>query len=135
MTATATIDRPRGHGRQRRRLTMPALMAFEAATVAVFSALHLSGALHVGSGNSPSTSAGVAEAVISVVLVAGAVALARRPGGRGRRTALLAVGFAIVGFVIGLSFTVRGGDAIDLAYHATMLPVLLGTAAALVRRR
>jgi hypothetical protein len=43
--------------------------------------------------------------------------------------------FAIVGFVVGLDFTVRGGAAIDIAYHATVLPLLLCTLAALLAPR
>lgn len=114
---------------------MAALVAFEAVTVAVFSVLHLSGALHVGSKNSSSAGAGVAEGLIALVLAAGALALVRPGGRRGRRRALMAVAFAIFGFLVGLSFTVRGGDAIDLAYHAAMLPVFIGTGALLARRR
>lgn len=105
-------------------------MAFEAATVAVFSILHLSGVLHVGSGRS--YGAGFAEAIIAIVLAGGAAALARSPG-RGRQPAIYAVGFAIFGFIVGLSFTVSGGDAIDLAYHAAMLP-LLGLTGVLLAR-
>ncbi len=32
------------------------------------------------------------------------------------------------GFVVGLTFTISGGAAIDLAYHAVMLPILVATA-------
>ena len=46
---------------------------------------------------------------------------------------LAALPFAIVGFLIGLSFTIRGGDAIDIAYHATVLPLLPLTLAVLLR--
>jgi hypothetical protein len=35
--------------------------------------------------------------------------------------------------MIGLNFTVRGGDAIDIAYHAAVLPLLLITLAILLR--
>ena len=45
-----------------------------------------------------------------------------------RTAALGAVGFAIFGFVVGLTFTISGGAAIDLAYHAVMLPILVATA-------
>jgi hypothetical protein len=61
--------------------------------------------------------------VIGAVLVAGALALVRGS----RRAALAAVAFAIAGFGVGLSMTVRGGAAGDIAYHATMLPLLLFT--------
>jgi hypothetical protein len=107
-----------------------ALMSFEALTLAIFSTLHLSGALHVGSSNS--NGAGIAEAVICVVLLIGIGALARVPAA-GPRAALLSTGFAILGFIVGLTFTLRGGDAIDITYHAVMLPVLIATAAVLAR--
>ena len=42
--------------------------------------------------------------------------------------ALGAVGFAIFGFIVGLTFTISGGSAVDLAYHAVMLPILVATA-------
>jgi hypothetical protein len=91
------------------------LMGFVAATLVVMSALHLAGA----TGEGPA--AGIPEALIAVVLAVGALALGR--GARG--VALGAVVFAVVGFGIGLSFTARDGSAADLAYHATMLPLLL----------
>jgi NAD(P)-dependent dehydrogenase (short-subunit alcohol dehydrogenase family) len=53
---------------------------------------------------------------------------------RGRVIALAALGFAILGVIAGLGFTVRGGDVIDVAYHATLLPVLLITLAAVSKR-
>jgi hypothetical protein len=104
-----------------------ALIGFVAATLVVASALHLAGA--VGDGTPPfrPDRAGVAEAVIAAVLAVGAIALLH--GARG--VALGAVAFAIVGFGIGLSMTVRGGGAGDIAYHLTMLPLLLFALAAL----
>jgi hypothetical protein len=64
----------------------------------------------------------------------------RRPASPGRPArprlslaALCALGFAIIGFVYGLTVTAGGGDVIDLVYHATMLPILIGTAVLLVR--
>jgi len=109
-----------------------AMMAFEAATLAVFAVLHLSGVLHPGSGSSSGAGAGLAEALICLVLVLGLRALVRSPA-RGRLTALAATGFAIFGFIVGLTFTVRGGAAIDLIYHVTMFPVLVVTALLLGR--
>ena len=50
------------------------------------------------------------------------------------RVAAGAVCFAIFGFFIGLYFSVQGGDPIDLAFHATMLPLLAITLAALLLR-
>jgi Mn2+/Fe2+ NRAMP family transporter len=98
-----------------------ALMAFVAATLVVMSVLHLSGAVGEESPPFHPDRAGIAEAVIAVVLAAGAFALVR-----GRRlAALAAVVFAIAGFGVGLSMTVRDGGAADIAYHAAVLPLLV----------
>jgi hypothetical protein len=135
VTASTTPRRPASNGRPARPIRSPLafLLAFESATLAVFSTLHLTGTLHVGSGGS--NGAGIAEALICLALAGGAWALAVGPPARGRRVALFAVGFAILGFIVGLTFTVRGGDAIDLIYHATMLPVLVATAVLVARGR
>jgi hypothetical protein len=116
-----------------RRRAIAALMGFEAFTLAVVSTLHLSLALGGGSRPFNPRAAGIAEAVIGITLAAGLVAL-RRGSRRGRRVALAATAFAIVGFLVGLTFTVQGGDPIDVAYHAVMLPVLVVTAIALLWR-
>lgn len=106
-----------------------AAMELEAASLVVMSALHLSGIVAGDAKAFPATQAGSAEAVIGVVLFAGAVALRR-----GALTApRLCVGVAIFGFVIGLSFTLPSGAAVDIAYHATVLPLLLATLVALLR--
>ena len=107
------------------------LMGFEAATLVVASTLHLAGAVDDGSPPFRPDRAGIAEAVIAVVLAAGAAALVR--GARG--VALGAVAFAIAAFGVGLSMTVRGGAAGDIAYHATMMPLLFFTLMLLARRR
>jgi hypothetical protein len=96
-------------------------MRLVALSLAVFATLHLTGALQVGSSSNPSYGAGVAEALICIVVAGGSLA-------RSRRAALWAVGFAIFGFLVGLSFTVGGGSPIDLAYHLVTLPVLIATA-------
>lgn len=141
-TNTATPRRPASKGRPARPLpALPALLAFESATVGLFSTLHLTGVLRIGSGRSDG--AGIAEALICLALAGGAWALARSPSpspspapspARGRRVALSALAFAIAGFIVGLTFTVDSGDAIDLIYHATMLPILVATAVLLARR-
>jgi hypothetical protein len=108
-----------------------ALIGFEALTLAVISPLHLSGALGGGAKPFNPTAAGTAEALIGVVLIVGALGLLR-----GHRNAAMAVvTFAIVGFLVGLSFTLRGGDTTDIAYHATVLPLLLLTLVVLARAR
>ena len=68
-------------------------------TLAVFSTLHLTGVLRIRSSSRPSYGAGVAEALICIALLAGACALVHSPA-RGRRVALAAVAFAIVGFFV-----------------------------------
>jgi uncharacterized membrane protein len=132
MTATTAPGRP-GSGLASADRGIAALMAVEAATLAVFAVLHISGVLRPGSGGSNRYGAGFAEAIICLVLVLGLRALARSPA-RGRLIALAATVFAILGFTVGLSFTVRGGAPIDLIYHATMFPVLIVTALLLGRR-
>ena len=108
------------------------LMAAEAASLAVMASLHLTGI--DGGGTLPyrPSAAGVAEAVIGVVLAAGAVAGWRAPG-RAWAGAVAAVGFALVGFVVGVTITLSGGPGADIAYHCTVLPILLVTLGLLVR--
>jgi uncharacterized protein len=121
---------------QRRRYQLgdglAGLMGFEAATLAAAAFLHLHGDIEGRSTSFDPDMAGIAEAVIGVVLVVGAVAAWGVPD-RGRRVAVGAVGFAIVGFVVGLSFTARGGDLVDVLYHAVMLPILVLTLVLLLR--
>jgi hypothetical protein len=109
------------------------LLGFVAGTVAAASAVHLAG--YTPSGTSPpfdAEHAGIAEALIAVVVAAGAIAVLRA-GRHGRAAALAANTFAIVGFGVGLSFTVRGGDVPDVVYHVVMLPVLVATWVHLLR--
>ncbi len=95
--------------------------------------LHLTSSLGAGLDSFSAPDAGVAEAVICIVMAYGAVRL-MRGAPRARGVAIASTAFAIVGFVIGLGETVRGGDALDIAYHVTMLPLLVLTLRALVRR-
>jgi hypothetical protein len=134
-SSLATDKHPAAGSGPPRAETIAGLISFEAITVAVFSVLHLSGTLHVGSGSGSGTGAGIPEAVICVALLIGAAALKRAPERGGARIALFSTYFAILGFVVGLTFTIRGGDAIDLTYHAVMLPILVATAVVLVRYR
>lgn len=105
-----------------------ALMVVQAASLAVASALHLSGV-----DGHDATGAGIAEAVICVVLLGGAIAYRRADWGR--PAAIAATGFAIAGFCYGLSLTARGDDLPDLVYHATVLPLLLVTMVLIIRAR
>jgi hypothetical protein len=106
-----------------RTFRIAGLMTFVAITLAVASILHLIGS---------DFGAGIAEALICVALVGGATALRRSPS-QGRPAALGATAFAVFGFLVGLTFTARGGEAADLAYHVTMLPVLVWTLILIVR--
>lgn len=116
---------------QHRRIT--GLMALLVASLAVTSALHLSGAVQ-GRDNQvfSSLGAGVAEAVIGAALLWGAVSLARG-GPAGRAVALGTTGFAIAGFGYGLSVSARGGALPDICYHATVLPILIVTLVLILR--
>jgi hypothetical protein len=100
------------------------LMGLVAASLAVMSILHLAGAFE----GRTDAGAGIPEAIIGVVLVAGALALVRSGN---RRAAVPALGFAIAGFLVGLRFTI-GDGGVQLAYHVAVLPVLvLGLALAI----
>ena len=126
---TGAGGRPPAYERQ------PALlMCAVAATLAVMSFLHLSGILAGGTKPFDPSGAGVAEAVICLALSYGATGLLRT-WPRAQTVALAATGFAIVGFIIGLRFTLEGGEAIDIAYHLSVLPILLVTLIALLRIR
>ena len=123
MTRTGNRQRPIAFG-----------MGLEAATLAVMALLHLAGSLGGSLSSFSAPDAGVAEAVIFIVLAYGATGLMKgKP--RARAVAIAATVFAIAGFVVGLSETVRGGQALDIAYHVTMLPLLALTLRALMRRR
>jgi hypothetical protein len=108
-------------------------MGLEAVTLAVMALLHLTDSFGSGLTSFSAPDAGVAEAVICIVLAFGAARLMRGTP-RARAVAIAATAFAIVGFLVGLRATVRGGDALDIAYHVTMLPLLVLTLRALIRR-
>jgi hypothetical protein len=110
------------------------IMSVEAVTLAVMSSLHFGGLLHPGTEASAGTGAGIAEGILCFVLLWGASGLLRRGAG-GRRLALGTIAFTIAGFCLGLSITARGGDVADIAYHATMLPILAATFVPLLRSR
>jgi hypothetical protein len=109
-----------------------ALVGAVACSLAVASALHLSGQVHGRSAPFDADHAGVAEALLCLVLAVGAVAL-WRSGPRARRIGLGTVGFTIAGFCWGLSITAQGGHWPDIAYHLAILPLLIGSLVALVR--
>jgi hypothetical protein len=109
-------------------------MGFAASTLAVMSFLHLSGTLSGGPEPFNRTHAGIAEALICVALSSGATMLSRKSS-HARGVALAGVVFAILGFIVGLNVTIRAGEAIDIGYHATVLPLLVLTLVALLRSR
>jgi peptidoglycan/LPS O-acetylase OafA/YrhL len=109
-----------------------ALLILVAATLAVVSVLHLSGLVQGRAEPFDPTYAGAAEAIIGVVLVVAAVVMVRAPH-RASSVGVAATGFASAGFILGLTFTVRGAHLSDIAYHATVLPVLVGSLIALLR--
>jgi hypothetical protein len=125
------VNTPPNEGADRRLTGIALLMIFEAATLAAIAALHFGGVLE-GSRPFRPTAAGIAEAIIGLALLIGAVALLRRLP-HAQSVAIATTVFAIAGFAVGLSFTLRGGDAVDVAYHAVMLPLLFLTLLALVR--
>jgi hypothetical protein len=102
--------------------TTAAVMGFVAATLFVASALHLP------------NDAGIAEAIIGIVLASAAGLMVQEPE-RARAVGLGAVGFAIAGFGVGLTITAERGTAPEVAYHVVMLPILVGTFISLARSR
>jgi hypothetical protein len=120
-----TLDRRRGIRR------IAASMIFIAATLVVASLLHLSGHAQ-GSRPFDADHAGIAEAIIGIVLASAATVMLRAPL-RARAVGLAATVFAIVGFLVGLNFTARGVHVPDVLYHIIFLPVLVGILIVLLR--
>ncbi len=125
------------------------VMLAAAAAVGIASYLHLDGQIPLGvvtiTGEHFSR-VSAPEAIIGAVLAAGAVIVTRAPA-RARGAALGAVGFAVLGVLAGLGLVlasstgvlpvaVTGGRphiAADLAYHLSVLVVLLAALAGLAR--
>ena len=111
------------------------LMAFEAATLAVAATVHLAG--YTPAGSKPpfdASHAGVAEAIIGVVLAYGAIEVLRSSS-RAWAAAVATTSFAIVGFLVGLTITTQGGDVPDVIYHLIMLPIIITSLVILLRTR
>ena len=115
---------PRG-GRAPSRRT-GAAMAAEAATFALASAAHFATGF---------TDAAIPELLIAAVLGLGSSAvLFQWPHAWGAAAATTS--FAALGTIVGLTIIAAGRqDALDLAYHATILAALVATLIALWRRR
>ncbi len=97
------------------------LMLAEAVTFAIASILHFGvGETFIG--------AAIPEAIIAVVLGAGAIAVTRRPAGSWW-LALATTLFALLGVIIGLSVILGGrvSRPLDLTYHASILVALVIT--------
>jgi hypothetical protein len=94
--------------------------------------VHLAGVVHGSGGSFDADHAGIAEAVIAVVLVGASIMMWRIPK-HAITVGLAAATFAIAGFVIGLRFTLGGGHLPDITYHLIGLPVLAGALVALRR--
>jgi len=109
-----------------------AVMGFVALTLFVASALHLFGHVEGRTDIFDSSHAGIAEAIIGVVLATGAAVMVQEPW-RARAVGIGAVAFAIAGFGVGLTITSQGGHAPDIAYHVVVLPILIGLLTVLVR--
>jgi hypothetical protein len=127
---TSDLRDPVAGSRVQRRVAV--LVGVVACSLAVAAALHLSGQVRGRSAPFDADHAGVAEALLCLVLAGGAVAL-WRSGLRARRIGLGTVGFTIAGFGWGLSITAQGGHWPDIAYHLAVLPLLIGSLVALVR--
>lgn len=108
------------------------LLGAIAVSLAVASALHLSGHVHGRGAPFDAVHAGIAEALIGVVLAAAAIGV-WRAGLGARRPVLWANGFAIAGFCWGLSVTASGGHWPDIGYHVAVLPLLVVSFALLLR--
>ncbi|BCJ32990.1 hypothetical protein Athai_04930 [Actinocatenispora thailandica] len=108
-----------------------ALMVVEAVTFGVAGYLHLNGRIPLGFATVPGEwlpPATVAESLIGAMLLAAAVLTLLRVPGSGP-FALGALGFGIVGVIVGLSITASGGRTADIAYHVAILAALIGTLA------
>ena len=103
-----------------------------AGSLAVASIVHLGGYVQGRSDLFDAGDAGVAEPVIGAVLAAGAAVMLRVPA-QTRPVGLAATGFALAGFLVGLSITARAGHLPDIAYHAAVLPLLVGAFVVLYR--
>ena len=138
MASSSTLLNPPtapGGARDRRAVTrVAALMVFVAATLAIAAALHLSGLVNGRSSPFDADHAGIAEAIICLVLATGAAAMLGLPR-RARAIGVVVNALAIAGFVLGLTMTARGGHVPDIAYHLVILPMLVASLVVLLRTR
>jgi hypothetical protein len=109
-----------------------AVLALIAVSLAVAAVRHLTGQVRGRAKPFDSSDAGIAEAIIGTFLASGSTAMFRDVG-RVRTIGLAVTTFAIMGFVIGLTITIQAGHLPDVAYHITVLPLLLGSLTILIR--
>ena len=133
MANSGLLDPVEAPGARSRRVVRRVawLMVVEAMTLAVASALHLSGQVTGRSGPFDADHASVAEAIMGAVLVAGAAGMVCLPS-KARVIGIIVNGLAIAGFILGLTMTVRGGHLPDIGYHLVVLPALIGSLVALL---
>jgi hypothetical protein len=133
--AEQAFGQENGSGHEERVVRLVAtLMLLEAASLAIASSLHLGGLVHGRTASFDPDAAGIAEAVIGVVLAVAAIAIFRS-GMRARALGIAANSFALFGFAVGISETAGGGDVPDIAYHAAVIPLLVVGLVALVRAK
>jgi hypothetical protein len=113
------------------RRAIALLMACETATLVLASLLHFGVTIRLGglSVHDPFSGAAVPEAIIATALACGTVGVLTRPAAAWP-LALGTTVFAVLGFLVGLRFTVFGGGPArigDIAYHLTGLALLLTT--------
>jgi hypothetical protein len=115
------------------RQTIGGLMALATLTLACASLLHFGLALPLGAATlaDPDRGAAIPEAVIATVLAAGVIGVALRLGAAWVM-ALVAVGFAVAGVLVGITFTLPTGRTGDIVYHFCLLALLLTTAVMLL---
>jgi hypothetical protein len=104
------------------------LMALAAVTLGVASTIHFG--VRLGMIHDPFAGAAIPEAVIAFVVACGCVAVIVR-----RAAWPVSLGttlFALVGVLYGLSVTLRGDRTGDIAYHLSLLVVLVVTLCLLV---
>jgi hypothetical protein len=110
-----------------------ALLSVAALTLAVASLLHFGVAVRIGATTigDPFALAAVPEAVLAVVVGAGAATLLARLA-VARWLAPAATLLALAGTLYGLTVTLRRGEPGDIAYHLALLTVLLASAVLLL---
>lgn len=106
------------------RIVLGVLLTVGAVTLGLASAIHFGVPLVI---EDPESGASIPEAILAVVLAVGAASVWSRIGAAwGVALATTLFGLAGVGF--GFSLTVGSGRTGDIAYHASLLVVLVSTA-------